>query len=147
MTPLEMREQQFRTALRGFDRKAVSSAFAELAGDYEDALREVERWRDDLARAQAVLGEHREQERNLRATLQSAQKLAEDIRHTAEQESQRIIAQAQARAAALVDEAPPELGSLERELGHLRAARAQAATELDATLATLRGALEAVKAG
>ena len=32
----------------------------------------------------------------------TAQKLADEIRHTAEQESQRIIAEAQARAADLV---------------------------------------------
>ena len=53
-------------------------------------------------RTEALVEEHREQQQNLRATLMTAQKLADEIRLTAEQESQRIIEEAQAKAADLV---------------------------------------------
>ncbi|HVB36976.1 MAG TPA: DivIVA domain-containing protein, partial [Vicinamibacterales bacterium] len=69
VTPLDLRQQRFRKSFRGFDPVEVTSFLAEVADDYEQAVREADRLRQDLARMEAVLGEHREQERNLRNTL------------------------------------------------------------------------------
>ena len=145
VTPLDLPKQQFKSSVRGFDRKEVSECAAELAAGYEEALREADRLRDDLGRAQAVVEEHKEQERNLRATLATAQKLADEIRHTAEQESQRIIAEAQARAADLVQSTTPRLEALEGEVAALRTRRERAATEILSMLATLRATLATVR--
>ena len=62
---------------------------AEVADDYENALRENDRLRQEVAKLEAVLGEHRGQERNLRNTLLTAQKLADDIKEHAQQRSRR----------------------------------------------------------
>ena len=80
VTPLDLRQQKFKTVMRGYDRAEVESFLAETADDYETALRDADRLRDDLARAQSSLEEHREGERNLRNTLLTAQKLADEIR-------------------------------------------------------------------
>ena len=145
VTPLDLPTQQFKSSVRGYDRREVSGFVSELAADYEEALREADRLRDDLGRAQAVVEEHKEQERNLRATLMTAQKLAEEIRHTAEEESKRIIADAQARAADLVQETSPRLEVLERDIAALRRRREQAAAEIASTIATLRATLDEVR--
>jgi len=147
VTPLDLRTQQFKTSVRGFDRREVSEFVAALAARYDEALREADRLRDDLGRAQALVEEHREQERNLRATLLTAQKLADEIRLTAEQESQRIIGDAQAKAADLVQGAAPRLEALEREIAALRARREQTAADMASTLSILRSALDEVRAG
>ena len=123
----------------------MTTFLAELAADYEKALREADRLRDDLGRALAVVQEHREQERSLQTTLTTAQKLADEIRHTAEQESERIIAEGQARAAAVLEGTAPRAAALDGEIASLRERRNQAAAELDATIATLRATLRAVK--
>jgi cell division initiation protein len=146
-TPLDLRTQQFKTSIRGFDRRDVSEFVASLATRYDEVLREADRLRDDLGRSQALVEEHREQERNLRATLMTAQKLADEIRLTAEQESQRIIGEAQARAAALVQGTAPSLEVLEREVAALRARREQTTADMASTVAALRATLEEVKAG
>jgi cell division initiation protein len=146
-TPLDLRTQQFKTSIRGFDRRDVSEFVASLATRYDEVLREADRLRDDLGRTQALVEEHREQERNLRATLMTAQKLADEIRLTAEQESQRIIGEAQARAAALVQGTAPSLEVLERELVALRARREQTTADMASTVAALRATLEEVRAG
>jgi cell division initiation protein len=146
-TPLDLRTQQFKTSIRGFDRRDVSEFVASLATRYDEVLREADRLRDDLGRSQALVEEHREQERNLRATLMTAQKLADEIRLTAEQESQRIIGEAQARAAALVQGTAPSLEVLERELVALRARREQTTADMASTVAALRATLEEVRAG
>jgi cell division initiation protein len=146
-TPLDLRTQQFKTSIRGFDRRDVSEFVASLATRYDEVLREADRLRDDLGRTQALVEEHREQERNLRATLMTAQKLADEIRLTAEQESQRIIGEAQARAAALVQGTAPSLEALEREVAALRARREQTTANMASTVAALRATLEEVRAG
>jgi cell division initiation protein len=145
-TPLDLRTQQFKTSIRGFDRREVSEFVASLATRYDEALRDADRLRDDLGRTQALVEEHREQERNLRATLMTAQKLADEIRLTAEQESQRIIGDAQAKAAALVQGTAPGLEALAREVAALRARREQTAADMAATVAALRATLDAVRA-
>ena len=50
IAPLDLRQQRFRTAFRGFDRTEVVAFLTEAADDYEHALREIDRLRQDLAR-------------------------------------------------------------------------------------------------
>jgi cell division initiation protein len=145
VTPLDLATSQFKTSVRGFDRREVTEFLAGLADDYEKALREADRLRDDLGRALAVVQEHKEQERSLQATLMTAQKLADEIRHTAEQESERIIAEGQMRAAAVLAGTAPRADAIDGEIAALRARRNQAASDLDATIATLRATLQAVR--
>ena len=147
VTPLDLPAHQFKTSLRGFDREQVSEFVASLATRYDEALREADRLRDDLGRTQALVEEHKQQERNLRATLMTAQKLADEIRLTAEQESQRIIGDAQAKATALVQGTAPGLEALAREVAALRARREQTAADMASTVAALRATLEQVRTG
>src|SRR5713226_2780253 len=80
VSPLDLRQQHFRNAFRGFDKIEVTSFLMAVADDYEQALRETDRLRQDLARLEGVLGEHREHEKSLKTTLLAAQKLADDIK-------------------------------------------------------------------
>ena len=56
---------------------------AEATDDYEQALRVIDRQRQDLVRIEALLSEHREREVTLRNTLLTAQKLADEVRENA----------------------------------------------------------------
>jgi len=64
VSPLDLRQQRFRKAFRGFDPVEVASFLAAVADDYEQALRETDRLKHDLMRMEAVLSEHREHEKN-----------------------------------------------------------------------------------
>ena len=77
IAPLDMRQPRFRTAVRGFDKTEVVAFLTEAAEDYESALREIDRLRQDLAHSESLLVEHRERENTLRSTLVTAQKLAD----------------------------------------------------------------------
>src|SRR5882672_8918140 len=87
IAPLDLRQQRFRTALRGYDRTEVVAFLTEAADDYEHALREIDRMRSDLARMESLLGEHRDREANLRNTMLTAQRLADEIKESAQNES------------------------------------------------------------
>src|SRR5918996_1032633 len=98
VTPLDMRQPRFGTAMRGFDRAEVTAFLEEASQDYENALRENDRLRGEIVRLEASLNQFRELEGSLKTTLMSAQKVADDMHDSAAQESKRILADAEARA-------------------------------------------------
>ena len=42
VTPLDLRQQKFKSAMRGYDRGEVDALLAEVADDYEGAIREAD---------------------------------------------------------------------------------------------------------
>ena len=54
VSPLDLRQQRFRTTMRGFDKVEVASFLAAVADDYEQALRETDHLRQDLTRMEAA---------------------------------------------------------------------------------------------
>src|SRR5256886_11049858 len=123
VSPLDLRQQRFRKTFRGFDRVEVTSFLVAVAEDYEQALRETDRLRTDLARMEGVLNEHREAERNLRNTLLTAQKLADDIKANAEEEAQRIVREAEGRSELLLQKTQARLEDVQREIDGLKLKR------------------------
>jgi cell division initiation protein len=145
VTPLDLRQQKFRSVMRGFDREEVTAFLNEVAEDYEQALREADRLRDDMTRAQASLEEHREHERNLRNTLLTAQKLADEIRTNAESDAKRIVREAEGRADLLLQKAQARLEDVQREIDSLRLKRRDVEASLESTITALRNSLDFVK--
>jgi cell division initiation protein len=145
VSPLDLRQQRFRTVLRGFDKVEVTSFLAAVADDYEQALRETDRLRQDLARMEAVLTEHREHERNLKNTLMTAQKLSEDIKANANEEARLIVREAEGRSNMLLERTEARLEDIQREIDGLRLKRKDVETSIEATIHTLRNTLEFVR--
>jgi cell division initiation protein len=145
VSPLDLRQQRFRSAFRGFDKIEVTSFLIAVADDYEGALREMDKLRQDLTRMEAVLAEHREHERGLRTTLLAAQKLAEDIKASAEEEAQRMVREAQTRSEMVLEKSQSRLEDVQREIDGLKLKRREVETTIDATIQTLRNTLEFVR--
>ena len=145
VTPLDLRQQKFKTVMRGYDRAEVESFLNETAEDYEQALREADRLRDDLTRLQSSLDEHREGERNLRNTLLTAQKLADEIRNNAEAEGKRLVREAEGRSDLMISKAQARLDEVQREIDGLRLKRRDVENSLESTIQTLRNSLEFVR--
>jgi cell division initiation protein len=145
VTPLDLRQQRFKSVMRGFDRDEVTAFLNEVAEDYEQAIREADRLRDDLTRAQASLEEHREHERNLRNTLLTAQKLADEIRTNAENDAKRIVREAEGRSDLLLQKAQARLEEVQREIDSLRLKRRDVEASLESTISALRNSLDFVK--
>jgi len=68
VTPLDLRQQKFKSAMRGYDRGEVDALLAEVADDYEGALRDADRLRQEVARLESALAEHRSEEKSLKNT-------------------------------------------------------------------------------
>ncbi len=145
VSPLDLRQQRFRSAFRGFDKVEVTSFLMAVADDYEQALRETDRLKQDLARMEAVLAEHREHEKSLKTTLIAAQKLADDIKSHGEEEARRIVRDAQGRSDLLLDKTQARLEDIQREIDGLKLKRRDVETTIESTIQTLRNTLEYVR--
>lgn len=145
VTPLDLRQQRFNTVMRGYDRAEVNAFLADTAEEYENALRENDRLKQELSKLEAVLKEHRGQEVNLRNTLMTAQKLADDIKDTANSEAARIIRDAEGRADLLIQKAQARLEDVQREIDGLRMKRKEVETSLEGIVATVKNAITYVR--
>jgi cell division initiation protein len=145
VSPLDLRQAKFNSAMRGFDKIEVTSFLMAAAEDYEQALRETDRLRQEVTRMDAVLDEYREHEKSLKTTLLAAQKLADDITGNAEEEARRIMREAQSRADLLLDKTQARLEDVQREIDGLKLKRRDVETSIEATIQTLRNTLEFVR--
>jgi cell division initiation protein len=145
VTPLDLRQSRFKTAMRGYDKTEVAALLEAVADDYENTLRDNDRLRQELARLEAVLTQHRELEGSLKSTLISAQKVADDLRDTAQAEALRIVREAEGRAELLQQKSLARLEDVQREIDGLKMKRREAETGVEALISTLHNTLEFIR--
>lgn len=145
VTPLDLRQQRFNTVMRGYDRGEVTAFLNEVADDYENALREADRLRQEVVKLEAVLAEHRGQERNLRNTLLTAQKMADEVKDQATAEAERVIKEAEARADLIVQKSQTRIEDIQREVEGMRAKRREVEESVEALVKSLQGTLSFIK--
>jgi cell division initiation protein len=145
VTPLDLRQQRFKTVMRGYDRGDVQAFLLEVSDDYENALRENDRLRQDVVKLEAVLGEHRGQERNLRNTLLTAQKHADDVRENAQTEAGLIIREAEGQRDLLLQKAQARLEDVQREIEGLRMKRREVENDIESLIRALNTTLEFIR--
>lgn len=145
VTPLDLRQQHFRTAMRGFEKTEVIAFLAEAADDYEAALHEADRLRQEVARLEGQVAEHREHERNLRNTLLTAQRLADDIKEHAQKQASAILKEAEGRASLLLDKAQARFEDVQREIDGLRLKRRDAEAAVESLVTNLKNTLDFIR--
>jgi cell division initiation protein len=145
VSPLDLRQQKFGTAFRGLDPVEVSSFLLAVADDYEQALRETDRLRQEVARLEMVVRGHVEQEKSLQNTLITAQKLADDIKAGAEENALRVVREAEGRAALLIEKTQARAEDIQRDIDGLKLKRRDVETSLESTIQALRNTLEFVR--
>jgi len=145
VTPLDVRQSRFKTSMRGYDKTEVTALLEAVADDYENALRENDRLRQEVSRLEAVLTQHRELEGSLKSTLISAQKVADDLRDTAQAEALRIVREAEGRAELLQQKALARIEDVQREIDGLKMKRRETETGVEALISTLQNTLEFIR--
>lgn len=145
ITPLDLRQQRFKGALRGFDRTEVVAFLTEAADDYEHALRELDKLRQDVARLDAQVADFRGRESQLRDTMLTAQHLSTQVREQAQKEGSLIVQEAETRADQILQRAQTRLHDIEREIDEMRLRRRDVEGSLEASIQALYRALEFIR--
>ena len=115
LTPLDVRKQEFRRSLRGYEPLGVEDFRTRVADELERILRERAVLEERLAALTEQLRTYRERERAMNEALVAAQQLREETRTGAEREAHAIVREAEAEARRILDAARVAQGEVERQ--------------------------------
>ena len=135
LTPLDIRKQEFKRAMRGFDSEEVEAFLSMVADEMELLLKERNQINDELVKLRTQLKDYREVESTLRETLVKAQNTVDESRANSRREAEIIIREAELKAEDILKEAREELQNLRTELNMLK-------TQKDSFARRLRHLLE-----
>jgi DivIVA domain-containing protein len=139
LTPLDVRKQEFRKVMRGYDPPAVEDFRTRAAEELERVIREKLQLEERLRVYTEELTEFKAREKAMNDALVAAQQLRAETREQAEREAQMILREADADAERRLERA-------RREVERLEAACQQLAQRHHAYLASLRAVIDRQKA-
>ena len=139
LTPLDVRKQEFRRSMRGYDRAEVEDFRTRVGDELERVVKERIALEEKLKTVEEQLAAFKERERAMNDALVAAQQLRAETREQAEREAQMVVREAAAEAERLVDRA-------RREIERLEASAENLARQHHAYLAALRSLVERQKA-
>jgi len=115
ITPLDVRKQEFKRGMRGYDGDEVRAFLSNLADEYEAVLVDNKQLRERLVEQDEKLSEYHNLEQTLRDTLMTAEKLAQEARDTARREGEVLLAEARQRVDQVLGDGRTRLDELRRE--------------------------------
>ena len=120
LTPLDIREQQFRRVMRGMDPDEVTAFLGSVATEFEVLLTENKEMRQRLLDFEEKLSEYRNMEKALRDTLLTAERVMTESKESAQREAALLIREAELQAQRATMRISQDVVRLRRELADLR---------------------------
>ncbi len=142
ITPLDIQQMVFKVGFRGYDKEEVNRFLEELAETVELLNRDNAVQREKIVFLEQQLAELKRTEATLSNTLVSAQSLAEDVKRTAQRESELLLKEAELKAGEMIRKARIEVSDTQRDLTALQKQRLLMVERLRATLRTFERMLE-----
>lgn len=115
LTPLDVRKQEFRRSLRGYEPLGVEDFRGRVADELERILREKAMLEERVAALADQLRAYRDRERAMNEALVAAQQLREETRAGAQREAQVVVREAETEAQRILAAARAAQGELERQ--------------------------------
>jgi cell division initiation protein len=130
LTPLDIQNQTFNRALRGYDPEEVRSFLRQVAQAWSRLLEEQQELRKKVESLSQEITRYREMESLLQRTLLQAEESSRALLENAEKKAQLIIHDAQQKAEALLHNLQKEKESLESHIEQLKQRRLELILEL-----------------
>ena len=135
ITPLEIRKQEFKKAMRGFDREEVLAFLDMVSMEFENCIRENALLNERVGNADVQLKKYRDIESTLQETLLSAQRAREETITSAKKQAELIIREAEIKASSIVEDGRADISRLTSEFAALK-------TQKDAFVARFKAVLQ-----
>jgi cell division initiation protein len=147
ISPLEIEQQTFNKALRGFDPVEVATYLESLAREFEALIAENAELREQVKVLTSKLSGYEDIEKTLQETLLTSQKTAEEAKRNIQKEADLVIKQAQLERQQILEEARTQLSELNRKIAELQMAKEKYLSEFKAFLGAQWHLLENIDAG
>lgn len=97
ITAMEIRNQQFRKAVRGYSEDEVRNFLVRIAQDYETLYSENAKMRETVQRLEYELSRYHRMEETMNSSLILAQQTAEDLKAAARKEAHLMLEESKRR--------------------------------------------------
>jgi len=145
VSPLDIRQQQFKVRFRGFDIREVDEFLDQLADAAAGVQTNNERLAEDIKRIERENKEYREREETFKRALVSSQKVIEQMKENAQKSAELIISNAEVKAEKILNRAHNRLAQLHEDIAELKRQRIQLETQIRSILETHTKLLEVEK--
>lgn len=142
LTPLDIQQQRFRTALRGYAAKDVEAFLEQTANAFEDLQRETYRLADENKKLQSDIEEYQRREGTFKRALLHSQRVLDQMQENARRQAEVIVAEAEGKADKLLQHAQNRVAQLQDSIADLKRQRIQAEEEIMFVIETHRRLLE-----
>jgi cell division initiation protein len=120
LTPLDIRKQEFRKTLRGFDPIEVQT-FLEMVGEeYEQVLEKNKLLNNRLIELETKLKNYQETEKNLRETLLNVQEVKKQSEESSRKQADLVVKEAELKALEIIEIARKQARKMRDEVNLLR---------------------------
>jgi len=147
ISPLEIEQQTFNKALRGFDPVEVTTYLESLAGKFETLIAENAELKGKVQVLSSKLESYQEIEKTLQETLLASQKAAEEAKQNLRKQADLVYKQAQLERQQILGEARAQLSDLNRKIAELQMAKERYLAEFKAFLGVQWHLLENIDQG
>ena len=120
LTPLEIRKQEFKKTLRGFDPIEVRTFLEMVAEQFEKQQDEMKLLNNKLIELQTQLKNYQETEKNLRETLFNVQEVKKQSEESSKRQADLIIKEAELKSVQIIEKAKVSANSLREAVLNLR---------------------------
>jgi cell division initiation protein len=123
LTPIDLKKQEFKRVVRGYDPAEVRSFLEQVADAWEELIRSREGTQERVRELGETIDNYRRMERTLNETLLAAQRLAEESREASQKEAEIIRKEAEMDGRRLLDRAESEARVAREQVRELRIER------------------------
>ena len=129
ISPLEIKKQEFKTSIAGYDKNEVRAFLDLVRAEFESLIRENAILKDELKEAMRKIEEYREKEKVLQETLIAAREMKDEIIDRARKEAEIIIAEAEVKARKIMEDAHRKVAEISAEINELKRQRREFLTK------------------
>ena len=120
LTPLEIRKQEFRKAMRGFDPIEVQTFLEMVSEQYEELVEENKRQSRQVIELQAKLENYQNSEKSLRETLLNVQEVKKQSEESSRRQADLILKEAELKALEILENARKQTRRIREEVNWLK---------------------------
>lgn len=121
LTPLEIRNQEFRKALRGLDPVEVQTFLEMVSEQYEQLLEENKTLNRRIVELETRLQDYQANEKNLRETLLNVQEVKKQSEESSRRQADLIVKEAELKALEILENARKQTRQIREEVSWLKA--------------------------
>ena len=121
LTPLEIKKQEFKKVLRGYDPLEVDAFLDLLSNEYSELIKQIKELREQAIESEVQLRDYKQKERDLQHILMQAQETSARSIDNSRKEAELILQEAELKASQIVDHSRMEVMRAKEEVTTLKA--------------------------